>query len=112
MVRGRSKGILEGVDRDACVVFGCCSIKEIASPLLKIKDKHRFVFGHFIGCDVHLDRFSLHARSIQQKEVAGVKSIKSAPNEATAEALLIGHETPWSKQPFDCIASVEQNHLI
>jgi hypothetical protein len=36
-----------------------------------------------------------------------MESIKGAANEATAEALLIGHESGWTQQPFDCIASTK-----
>tara|TARA_B110000305_G_C19248631_1_gene543575 strand:- start:702 stop:914 length:213 start_codon:yes stop_codon:yes gene_type:complete len=70
------------------------------------------VLYHCIGCDVNFDRFGLPACSIKQQPMACVKPIECATNKATTEALLIGHETLWSKRPFDCIAQGERNRLI
>ena len=36
--------------------------------------------------------------------MTGMKSIEGAANEATLEALLIGHVLGWVKRLFDCIA--------
>jgi len=49
----------------------------------------------------------MFARCVQQQTVTCMKSVKGAPNEATAEALLIGHESLWSQRLFHCIACFE-----